>query len=462
MDFIFTEGLRGRSLTKPALDEDDDAVDSAMDSVKTPRLPELPNVLHTDLSRSVTHLGVRKFVIDTPRDQELKKREQLWQFHKKNRGAMVRLKGLNPVMSKSTEEKLDGGEEEKKSDSDNEGEKSPREAKKLPKIRARLKMESRNSNSSNSDKKENVKESNKDSNVKYTYSSALTIGNNIYSQIRGKELEFTESGARPPMDSGRTKRSIVNSIDKLPDLSNALTKLGYMKLTRNVVHFGGGFFGRHQEKRYMDLRRSVSSIDNSSRPEVVKSEKGLYGSMNQLDTMVETSRIKFETPRTHLKLENRYDKEIQVKKSEDSEKSEDIKTPRTAIPESVKKPPSEKQEPTKTYSNLGSNEKSEFSLEIKKSKGKDSRLEEAKPVRPNSDVSLDIPKDKYGPSSQVREVKSNRSPWGHAYGMNPYRWTNKGAIRDEDKAWVEHAMQNTDVIDQTAYDCFARTKLPKT
>lgn len=264
------------------------------------------------------------------------------------------------------------------------------------------------------------------------------------------------------MDSGRTKRSIVNSIDKLPDLSNALTKLGYMKLTRNVVHFGGGFFGRHQEKRYMDLRRSVSSIDNSSRPEVVKSEKGLYGSMNQLDTMVETSRIKFETPRTHLKLENRYDKEIQVKKSEDSEKSEDIKTPRPTIPESVKKPPSEKQEPTKTSLNLGPNEKSEFSLEIKKSKGKDSRLEETKPVRPNSDVSLDIPKDKYGPSSQVREVKSNRSPWGHAYGMNPYRWTNKGAIRDEDKAWVEHAMQNTDVIDQTAYDCFARTKLPKT
>ena len=101
MDFIFTEGLRGRSLTKPALDEDDDAVDSAMDSVKTPRLPELPNVLHTDLSRSVTHLGVRKFVIDTPRDQELKKREQLWQFHKKNRGAMaagsVPVMGLRPV-----------------------------------------------------------------------------------------------------------------------------------------------------------------------------------------------------------------------------------------------------------------------------------------------------------------------------------------------------------------------------
>lgn len=449
-------------MTKPALDPDED-VETAMDSVKTPRLPELPNVLHTDLSRSVTHLGVRKFVIDTPRDQELKKREQLWQFHKKNRGAMVRLKGLNPVINKSTEEKLDGETEvEKISDSDNEEEKSPREAKKLPKIRSRLKMESRNSNSSNSDKKENGKEPSKDSNVKYTYSSALTIGNNIYSQIRGKEQEFTESGSRPPIDSGRTKRSIVNSIDKLPDLSNALTKLGYMKLTRNVVHFGGGFFGRHQERRYTELRRSVSSIDNSSRPEVVKSDKGQYGSMNHLDTMVETSRIKFETPRTHFKLENRYDKEIQVKRSEDSEKSEDLKTPRPAITESVRKPPSEKREATKTNLIIRSSEKSELPQENKKPKGKESRLEEAKPVRPNSDVSLDIPKDKYGPSSQVREVKSNRSPWGHAYGMNPYRWTNKGAIRDEDKAWVEHAMQNTDVIDHTAYDCFARTKPPKT
>ena len=456
MDFIFTDGLRGRSLTKPSLNEGEDP-DMAMDSVKTPRLPELPNVLHTDLSHSVGGAGVRRFLIDNPKDQELKKREQLWQFHRRNRGAMVRLKGLNPVLSKSTEEKLDGLDSDKKTESDNEEEKSPRETRKFPKIRSRLKMESRNSNSSNGDKKE-TKETNKDPTVKYTYSSALTIGNSIYCQLRGKEQEPTENTHRPTVDSGRTKRAIVNSIDKLPDLSNALTKLGYMKLTRNVVHFGGGFFGRHQEKRYSDLRRSMSSLDTCSRPEVTKTDKGLNGSMNQLESMVETSRIKFETPRTQNKSENKSVKENQVQKTDDCVKSEDDKTSKPLVSEPVKKPLVEKQETPKS---TNVNVLSERSHENQKPNGKSNRMEEEKTTRPSSDISLDIPRDKYGPSSQMRDVKSYRTYWGPACGLNPYRWTNKNAITDEDKTWVEQAMQKTDVIDQTAYDCFARTKPPK-
>lgn len=41
-------------------------------------------------------------------------------------------------------------------------------------------MEFRNFNSLNSDKKENVKELNKDFNVKYIYLFVFIIGNNIY------------------------------------------------------------------------------------------------------------------------------------------------------------------------------------------------------------------------------------------------------------------------------------------
>ncbi|XP_062597231.1 uncharacterized protein LOC134258707 isoform X2 [Saccostrea cucullata] len=471
-----------------------------MDSVTTPRLPEMPNVLHRQLSRSMTNLGVRKFLIDNPKDQELKKRERLWQFHKRNRGAMVRLKGLNPVLSKSTD-KLDGIDTERKSDSENEEEKSPREAKKIPKIRSRLKMESRNSSGGHSDSgvKKDSKESSKDSNAKYTYSSALTIGNSIYSQLRGKEHETMEHIPRlpGPIDCGKTKRSIVNSIDKLPDLSNALTKLGYMKLTRNVVHYGGGFFGRYQEKRYTELGRSMSSIEAGSRPDVTNQDVTMYGSMNQLDTMVETSRVKFETPRPLNRLD-RGNKENQVRKSDDSRKL------KTKVSDSVKKPLSEQQSSSKAIdSNAESdNNVTEFSQENQMSKGesdksgdevtqekqsykmgeltrektsrresfkngeqtqgnqqsktKDTKLEVNRVTRPGSDISLDIPKDKYGPSSQVRDVRTHRSPL--MYGVNPYRWTNKSAITDEDQSWVEHAMQNTDVIDHTVYDCFARTK----
>ncbi|XP_061198021.1 uncharacterized protein LOC133206107 [Saccostrea echinata] len=509
MDFIFTEGLRGRSITKLALEnEDDEDLEHTMDSMTTPRLPEMPNVLHRELSRSMTNIGVRKFVIDNPKDQELKKRERLWQFHRRNRGAMVRLKGLNPVLSKSTD-KLDGIDTERKSDSDNEEEKSPREGKKVHKIRARLKMESRNSSGGHSDSvKKDSKESNKDNNAKYTYSSALTIGNSIYSQLRGKEQETMENIQRfpGPIECGKTKRSIVNSIDKLPDLSSALTKLGYMKLTRNVVHYGGGFFGRYQEKRYSELGRSMSSIEGGPRPDTMSHDVAVYGSMNHLDTMVETSRVKFETPRTLNKLD-RGNKENQVRKSDESRKLEDRRL-KSKGSDSVKKPLSEQHGSSKaTNSTVESdNNVTDFSQENQKTKresdkngdeltqetpskresnkmgeitrektfrresfkiseltqgnqeckGKDTKLEVNKVTRPSSDISLDIPKDKYGPSSQVRDVRSHRSPL--MYGVNPYRWTNKSAITDEDKSWVEHAMQNTDVIDHTAYDCFARTK----
>lgn len=53
--------------------------------------------------------------------------------------------------------------------------------------------------------------------------------------------------------------------------------------------------------------------------------------------MVEIFRIKFEILRIYFKLENRYDKEIQVKKFEDFEKLEDIKMFRIVIFEFVKK-----------------------------------------------------------------------------------------------------------------------------
>lgn len=53
--------------------------------------------------------------------------------------------------------------------------------------------------------------------------------------------------------------------------------------------------------------------------------------------MVEIFRIKFEILRIYFKLENRYDKEIQVKKFEDFEKLEDIKMFRLVIFEFVKK-----------------------------------------------------------------------------------------------------------------------------
>lgn len=69
---------------------------------------------------------------------------------------------------------------------------------------------------------------------------------------------------------------------------------------------------------------------------------------------------------------------------------------RLIIFEFVKKLLFEKYEFIKISLNLGLNEKSEFFLEIKKLKGKDSWLDEVKLVCLNFDVSFDILKDKYG------------------------------------------------------------------
>lgn len=68
MDFIFIEGLRGWSLIKLVLDEDDDVVDSVMDFVKILWLLEFLNVFYMDFLCFVIYLGVWKFVIDIFRD----------------------------------------------------------------------------------------------------------------------------------------------------------------------------------------------------------------------------------------------------------------------------------------------------------------------------------------------------------------------------------------------------------
>jgi len=74
-------------------------------------------------------------------------------------------------------------------------------------------------------------------------------------------------------------------------------------------------------------------------------------------------------------------------------------------------------------------------------------------TRQASEISLDIPADKFGHTSQRKEEKFPPS-----HGTRPYRWNNKPNLSVCDKGWVEREIGKNTVVDNSTYDTFARTK----
>ncbi|KAK3084110.1 hypothetical protein FSP39_008321 [Pinctada imbricata] len=324
----------------------------------------------------------------------------------------------------------------------------------------------------------------------YTYSSALTIGNSMNSKHQGYEREKYESPS--PNGSDRSKkRSISNASERLPEFSAALTKLGYLKLTRNVVHHGGGFFGRHVDKRYADIRRSYSMLENEKRQQEIMQQhynsnlKDQYGSVQHVNH-VDATPLKViqhssrsvdgkenEKPLSsslHLDLSYQKQDESRAKLkpiTNDSQRRHDERRRRMeAEVFALDHRPLIIQYDRRSNTSVspikreGSEKREKLSQRDSKKNSKqqksNSHLTPDSDDRPTSNASLDIPLEKFGSSSQLRESRQQKSPW--VYGVNPYRWTSKSAVTDDDKPWIERAMQRTEIVDKTTYDGFARTK----
>lgn len=74
-----------------------------------------------------------------------------------------------------------------------------------------------------------------------------------------------------------------------------------------------------------------------------------------------------------------------------------------------------------------------------------------------SDDSLDIPEDRYGPTTHSIDRKlAIRKPW--EWRPCPYRWIDRSFVKESDKPYIERIINSGEIIDEFNYDAFARTK----
>lgn len=75
----------------------------------------------------------------------------------------------------------------------------------------------------------------------------------------------------------------------------------------------------------------------------------------------------------------------------------------------------------------------------------------------DTDDSLDIPEDRYGPTTHSVDRKlAIRKPW--EWKPSPFRWIDRPSVKESDKPYIERIINSGDIIDQFDYDSFARTK----
>ncbi|XP_069136503.1 uncharacterized protein [Argopecten irradians] len=471
-----------------------------MATVNGPLLPKIDKAFNVgnvgNLDHSKTHLGkLRRYVIDNPRDEGLKRRETLWDFQHKNRGALVRVKvgHSSKEIPKDQDDRKspDEGGHFQMIDKNSETEKGRKlKTIQFKKLKRKQRLESRVllGSSEVSDVRA------KDPSV--TYSTALRIGSNIYNQM--KSAEHSTSSSNNAMYSDDVKKAIVRSIDKLPDLSASLSKLGYLKMTKNVVHYGGGFFGRHSERPYAKMKRSWSTLSPPDVRERIhgrvvapttapahenKTEKAAMlikkrleyldtlsiqqsktsrdeesGSISTTDTSSKRTAGSFvsksslqsslDDKRTLPVLNNARKREKRLRKLREQQ------TPRAFTPMVVKQNLEEKKEKAERRVFIESSESRERKLAaIRQDRLKSKTDLDSNFKRVASEPGLDLPKDKYGPTTHSKE---NKRP--SMYGSNPYRWTSKTSLSLDDRTWVKRTMEQGDVVDHSTYESFARSK----
>ncbi|XP_033746853.1 uncharacterized protein LOC117332074 [Pecten maximus] len=472
-----------------------------MATVNGPLLPKIEKAFNIanvgNLDNSKTHIGkLRRYIIDNPRDEGLKRRETLWDFQHKNRGALVRVKvGSTKGSIKNPDEMKSPNNDEncQTMDKSSEIEKGKNlKALQFQKLKRKQRLESRVLLGSN----ELTDVRGKDPSV--TYSTALRIGNTIFNQMKGAD-QSTPINSTTYSDD--VKKAIVRSIDKLPDLSASLSKLGYLKMTKNVVHYGGGFFGRHSERPYAKLKRSWSTLSPPDVRERIhgrvvapttapsqenKAEKAAMLIKKRLEYLDTLSIQQSTSPKTSRDEESgsastadysskRTSKSFMSKSSHQSilddkrtlpvlnharkrekrlRKLREQQTARAFTPMIVKQNLEEKREKMerKVFIEAADSRQRKLAV-IRQDRSKAKSDLETNFKRGVSEPGLDLPKDKYGPTTHSKESKRPAM-----YGSNPYRWTSKTSLSLDDRTWVKRTMQQADVVDHSAYESFARIK----
>lgn len=507
--------------------------------------------------------NVRTHLIDHPRDEGLKHREQLWNFQQKYRGAVAKVRqGSNSVEDRKCETSGSDEQPEVLEDFRQYEDLRPRypgDQSSLPsRFRRRLRQKLSyvglrsseyytSSGKSRSLPPKDQKDDDKSNpGIQRMYSSGLLAKSNLYNQLRnnnGDDRKVESYG-----DNSRIIEAIqkYGSLEKLPDITYPAlksTQTPNIRFLKTLSTYNKRLIDQGAERRLISLRRSFTNIGDlvsSKRKLIIVSRRHTDDKLIKLgcidpynedgedeededdddeendreredgegqnddddecdnENQIENSEklhmrdcdqknpehLRIRDNITHVTSQDdtvlydrhkheEHDDQKQQLRSEKTFHGETRKTSeenrreyrRTDLaPQEpyIPKPNRQIKESwnqTKVGTSASVKEKDvtkERTVNSKRSKqkkdGKGNIVEDEE-----SDDSLDIPEDKYGPTTHSIDRKlAIRKPW--EWKPSPYRWIDKPYIRESDKPYIERIINKGEIIDEFHYDSFARTK----
>ena len=240
--------------------------------VRTPKVTQRVSLVTPRMDVDVTGVAfknLRTHLIDHPRDEGLKHREQLWNFQQKYRGAVGKPRGNNSTMSRSS-----SAMDYNKAEGDRKGLKSVKSEPTLS-LHARFKRRyfnkfnmaavRGNDVGSESNMKRMPNEQSdidkKHPGIQRLYSSGMIVRNTIYNQIRG--TEEPDEKRSDSADNSRIAEAVekFGALEKLPEISYSQPPLT-SRLMKTLNHYGRRY--GESTGRIMQLRRSLTNISDSS------------------------------------------------------------------------------------------------------------------------------------------------------------------------------------------------------
>ncbi|KAL3856711.1 hypothetical protein ACJMK2_011434 [Sinanodonta woodiana] len=471
--------------------------------LNVPKLSAGLQVLSSKVSYSMPQISqppnVRTHVIDNPRDDGMKQREELWSFQQRYRGAIGKLKSLSETIRPKYKPDLDPFErndEEKRSKTSSSNSQSMRGHHRIRRSNPRLKVFQRLESLTvdrleGNDGTDHLRETDRPG-IQRMYSSGLIVRNSLYHQIRDG-TNRNDQRLVQSIDDHKLVQSLerLGPLEKLPDIAAA-------KVRTELKSYYGKMGGSTIPKRYLHLRRSYSNITDmeSTRRKllIVSKREEHHASLTKLDSIDsndgeeeqssnsseardgnnsrENTRgslmpITRDTHKTALSTisqtiletdidESRSGKQTLVKPEYPrsslvslSQSASQLVTQNTSTNRNVQK--------RNTSPRKDNNSTSKSNIINSSLKPPDSEVEQKTGQRTPSDLSLDIPKERFGSTTHSEDKKPHlrRKPW--EWRSNMYRWTDK-TVRESDKPYIEKVINKGEVIDELIYDSFARTK----
>ena len=238
--------------------------------LKTPKTVHKVSLVTPRMDVDVTGLSLRNLrthLIDHPRDEGLKQREQLWNFQQRYRGAALKQKTVSMSRSASATDSNDKIEADRK---------LLKTVKSDPAISLHARFRRRYFNKLSMSpvrRKESASDINKwkggnesndkdkaNSGIQRLYSSGLVVRNSLYNQIRGTEMDEkrVDSTDNPSLVEAMEK---FGSLDKLPDIPYSQPTLT-SRFMRTLNTYGRRY--GDPNGKLLQLRRSLTNLSDVS------------------------------------------------------------------------------------------------------------------------------------------------------------------------------------------------------